>query len=222
MPDIKTHQRVNNILLGSIERPLLAWLAARMPDWVTPDLLTAVGMFGSLTTFIGYVLSNFHPAFLWLSSLGFVINWFGDSLDGTLARHRNIQRPRYGFFVDHTLDSLSEVMIFLGLGLSPYLNFSVACLALIGYMLMSILVYVRTAVDGVFKISYGGFGPTEIRLIAILLNTGLFFNGNWTIDLPFGNVSVYDIVGLGIATALFLIFLASSLLEARELAKLGE
>lgn len=222
MPEIKWHQRINNIMLGPLERPLLQWLAARMPCWVTPDHLTAIGMLGSLTILTGYVLSNLHPAYLWLSSLGFVINWFGDSLDGTVARYRNIQRPRYGFFIDHTLDSLSETMIFIGLGLTPYFDFRVACLALIAYLLVSILVYVRTAVDGIFKISFGGFGPTEIRVIAILLNTGLFFNGNLWVELPFGRFSVYDLVGMLIAGALFLIFLTSTFIQSRELARLKE
>jgi phosphatidylglycerophosphate synthase len=222
MPEIKWHQRINNILLGPLERPLLLWLAERMPSWVMPDHLTALGMFGSLIILAGYILSNLHPAYLWLASLGFVTNWFGDSLDGTLARYRNIQRPRYGFFVDHTLDSLSETMIFIGLGLTPYFDFRVACLALIAYLLVSILVYVRTAVDGIFKISFGGFGPTEIRAIAILLNTGLFFNGNIYVNLPFGRFSVYDLVGILIAVILFLIFLSSTYLQSRELAKLKE
>lgn len=222
MPDIKTHKRINNILLGSLERPLLEWLVKHMPSWINPDILTGIGLFGSLVIFIGYILTNFHPGFFWLASLGFVINWYGDSLDGTLARYRNIQRPRYGFFIDHTLDSLSETLIFLGIGLTPYLQFEVACLALIGYLLMSILVYVRTAVDGVFKISFGGFGPTEIRVIAILMNTALFFKGAWTINLPFGTVSVYDIVASVIAAILFLIFLTSTIMEGRELGKLGE
>ncbi len=117
MSEISQHKRVNDILLGPLERPALHWLAAHMPAWITPDICTLIGLGGAVMTLAGYGLSNVHPGFLWLASLGFLINWFGDSLDGTLARHRHIERPRYGYFVDHTTDAAVQVMIFLGLGL---------------------------------------------------------------------------------------------------------
>ena len=165
MKEINQHKRVNDILLGPLERPALHWLAAHMPSWVTPDACTAIGVLGALLTMISYGLSNYSPSYLWLASLGFVINWFGDSLDGTLARYRHIERPRYGFYIDHIIDVVCQVMIFLGLGLTPFVSFNVACLALIGYLMLSILVYVRTYVAGEFKISYGGLGPTESRAL---------------------------------------------------------
>ena len=219
MSDIKDHERVNDILLGPLERPALQWLAAHMPAWMTPDILTGIGTFGAVLIAVSYWLTNYSEWFLWLASLGFVINWFGDSLDGTLARYRKIERPKYGFFIDHTVDALNETIIFLGFGLSPYLRFEIACLALIGYLLMSVLVYVSTAVSGVFKISYGKLGPTEIRAIAILINIFIFFFGNPSINLPTGGTTVIDLAALIIALALFLIFIGSSLQQARQLAK---
>ena len=122
MGDIKPHQRVNDILLGPLERPALQWLAAHMPAWINPDILTGIGILGAVLIFFSYWLSNALPGFLWVASLGFVINWFGDSLDGTLARYRQSERPKYGFLVDHTVDSFNEVLIALGLGLSPYVT----------------------------------------------------------------------------------------------------
>lgn len=219
-PKTKAHKRVNDILLGPLERPALQWLAAHMPGWVTPDTLTVIGIIGAVMVFGGYWLSCIDRNFLWLSNLGFMINWFGDSLDGTLARHRGIQRPTYGFFVDHTVDALSEVLIFLGLGLSPYVRFEVACLALIGYLLMSILVYVRTYSEGVFKISYAKLGPTEMRLMAMIANTFIYFVGNPVLELPFGTVSVYDLFGMSIAAALGVAFVVSTIKQARKFAKL--
>ncbi|MGD9091521.1 MAG: hypothetical protein PVF74_01640, partial [Anaerolineales bacterium] len=142
------------------------------------------------------------------------------SLDGTLARYRKAERPRYGFFVDHTVDALNEVLIFLGLGLSPYIRFEIASLALIGYLLMSILVYVTTAVTGEFRISYGKLGPTEVRVIAILANTLIFFFGNPAISTPWGTLTIFDLVAALIAGILFLIFIFSTLQEARGLAEL--
>lgn len=148
MNDVSTHQRVNDILLGPLERPALQWLARHMPSWMTPDILTLIGVMGAFVVVAGYGLSNLDRGFLWLASLGFLIHWFGDSLDGTLARFRHIERPLYGFFIDHILDAFCEVIIFLGLGLTPYVTFINACLCLIAYLMLSIVVFVRTYVVG--------------------------------------------------------------------------
>lgn len=222
MRESESHKRINDILLGPLERPALQWLAACMPRWVNPDILTGVGLLGSVVIFFSYWLTNVTAHFLWLASLGLVINWFGDSLDGTLARYRKIERPRYGFFIDHTVDAVSTLLVVFGLGLSPYVRFEIACLALIGYLLMSVFVYIRTCVEGVFKISYGRFGPTEVRLIAIIANTIIYFLGNPVVALPFGALSIYDLIAGIVAIALTVIFLLSTIRQARELAKLGE
>jgi phosphatidylglycerophosphate synthase len=218
MADIKSHQRVNNILLGSLERPALNWLAARLPAWVNPDILTGVGVFGAVLVFLGYILTNYNNNFLWLASLGFIINWYGDSMDGTLARYRNIQRPKYGYFVDHTVDAFNEVLVFLGLGLSPYMRFDLACLLLINYLLVSVHAFVRTAATGVFQISYIRLGPTELRLIAIIANTYVIFLGNPLIEQSFGAFSIFDIIAVILAALLMGVFIFSTLRQARELA----
>lgn len=222
--DIKKHARVNDILLGPLERPALQWLAAHLPAWVTPNLCTAIGAIGALWIAGSYALSRLHPAFLWLASLGFVINWFGDSLDGTLARYRRIERPVFGFFLDHTLDALSQVVIFLGLGLTPYISFGVACLVLIAYLLLSVLVYVRTCAVGEFKISYSRLGPTEIRVVAILLNAGMYFAGQQVLAVPDGaggqlRVSVYDLLAGAVALLLLAFFLNTAVRETLRLAQ---
>ena len=216
-----SHTRVNDILLGPLERPALAWLAANMPPWVNPDILTVIGILGSVVIFVGYVLSDLAPAFLWLATLGFFINWFGDSLDGTLARYRKIERPKYGFFVDHTVDAFGQFLIFAGLGLSPYVTFEYALLALIGYLLVSVYVYVDTYVTGVFKISYGKFGPTEIRAIAVLANIIFFFWGTPVITIGDREIALFDLLVLGVAIVLILIYSISTVRRARELARSG-
>jgi archaetidylinositol phosphate synthase len=213
-PD-QNHTRINDTLLGAVEKKILLWLAARMPAWVVPDTLTALGLFASILIFISYALTVFNKEFLWLASLGFLIQWFGDSLDGTLARYRKIERPRYGFFVDHMIDSISEVLIFLGLGLSPFLRFDLALLALVSYMLLATYVYLVTYVNGVFRISYMRLGPTETRVLAILANTWVFFASNPTVRLfkngpAFLSISLtyYDLVAIfftGLVTAFFII-----------------
>ena len=222
MADIKPHERINEILLAPLERKVLQWFVARMPSWVNPDILTAIGILGAVLICVGYCLSNKYSEFLWLASLGFVVNWFGDSLDGNLARYRKIERPKYGFFVDHTVDSFNEVLIVLGLGFSPYVSFNIACLGLIGYLLMSVLVYIRTYVDGVFQLSYGKLGPTEVRVILILLNTTMYFVGIPNITLPWGLNTIYDVPIAIIAVVLFMLYTFSSIKEAIALAKLEE
>jgi len=222
MAKTKSHERVNDILLGPLERPALKWLSSHMPAWVTPDILTIIGIIGAVIIFAGYLLSNIAPAFLWLATFGYFVNWFGDSLDGTVARYRKIERPKYGFFVDHTVDAFGQLLIFGGLGLSPYVSFNVASLALVGYLLVSLYVYVNTYVTGVFQISYGKFGPTEIRMIAVIANILFFFFGVQVISFEFGDVLVYDIFVLGVAIILILIFLVSTIRRAMELARIGQ
>ncbi len=222
MKETSKHKRVNDILLGPLERPALHWLASHMPAWVTPDICTAIGIAGAFITLAGYVLSNYHAGFLWLASLGFLVNWFGDSLDGTLARHRHIERPMYGYFIDHTTDAVVQLMIFFGLGLSPFVSFNVASLALIGYLIMCIVTYLRTYVAAEFKISYGHLGPTESRVVAMILNTAMFFFGIENISLDGVTVSVYDIPVLVVALVLFSFFINTAWQETRRLAALGE
>jgi len=226
MIKIEKHLRINDILLGPLERPALRWLAAHMPAWVTPDICTAIGVFGTFIISLGYILSNIDRNFFWLASFGFLVNWFGDSLDGTLARYRHIERPKYGFYIDHVTDTFSQAVIFLSLGLSPYVSFNIACMALIGFYMLAILVYVRTSVIGEFKISYGKMGPTEIRVIAILLNTAMYFIGTRTVAWSIANsqlgFSIYDIAVSIIAILLISIFLNTAWKQARLLASVGE
>lgn len=215
--DIHEHKRINDILLGPLERPALRWLAKNMPGWVTPDLLTAVGFVGSLIALAGYGLSSYDPLFLWLASVGFIINWFGDSLDGTLARYRHIERPIYGFYIDHSMDIVTEALFFIGLGISPYVRFDVALLALIGYFMISNLVYIQTCVMGEFRISYAGLGPTEVRVLAIAANTAIFFGGNPQIKILGISNTVFDWLVIAVIVLLYSIFTASWIINARKL-----
>jgi archaetidylinositol phosphate synthase len=223
MTNVEKHQRENKILLGFLERPALKWLAAHMPAWVTPDILTWIGIGASVLIFVSYSLTNVSPNYLWLAILGFILNWFGDSLDGTLARYRHIERPRYGFLIDHWIDALSAVLIFVGLGLSPYVNLVVACLAVISYLLVSIMVYLITYVTGIFTITSAYIGPTEIRLIAILLNIAMFFIGEERYIFPvIGETTLYTLAVGAIGLIMFIYFMVNTSIQARKLMLLDE
>ncbi len=220
MSDIRNHKRIINTLTGPMEKQVLVWLATRLPAWITPDILTGIGVLGAFAAFLGYSLSHLTPMFLWLASLGFVINWFGDSLDGTVARVRHIERPTYGFYIDHVVDAYITIMIFLGLGLSPFVRLDLALLALISYMLLMILVFIRTAVRGEFTISYGKLGPTEARIIIILANTMVYFLGNPRLNMFNLTLTVYDWIIIGVIFIIMGINLATSFRQARVLAEL--
>ncbi len=213
----KPHERINDILLGPLERPALKWLASKMPAFVTPDKLTLFGLFGSFLTGLSYYLTNYDKNYLWLASFGLVINWFGDSLDGTIARFRHIERPRYGFFIDHTLDSVSMIFIVFGIGLSPYAQFEFVLLALLAYLLMSILVYIRTYIQGVFRLSYYKIGPTEVRVFIIILNTVLYYFGAFPFLWGKRIITIIDAASLFLAVGLFIIYIASIIIEGQKL-----
>ncbi len=217
MSDIKDQKRVLETLTSSAEKRALIWMAERMPAWVTSDMLTYLGIAGSAIMFAGYWLSNSDPAWLWLSTFGLFVNWVGDSTDGTLARVRHTERPKYGFYIDHTADVISEALVFLGLGVSPFVRFDLAALAYIGYLGMSVLVYVRTCVDGVFKISYSRLGPTELRIVLAVVNTLMFFFGAPRIALASVELTVYDAVVAVLAAGLGLAFVLSMAKGLREL-----
>lgn len=168
-----------SFLLAGPERRVLRWIAARLPRSWMPDHLTAIGVLGALTVGAGYALSSRHPGWLWLASFGLFVNWFGDSLDGTLARVRQIERPKYGYYFDHMVDAFATIAIGAGIGLSPYVALPIALAIVILYLCLSINVYLESAVLGVFDIGYGVFGPTEMRILMVLANTGLFAGALW-------------------------------------------
>jgi phosphatidylglycerophosphate synthase len=191
-------QRVNDSFLGPLERPALAWVAARMPAAIVPDQLTAFGVMGALLTTAGYLLSRGSLIWLWLASVGLLINWFGDSLDGTLARVRRIERPRYGFFIDHTSDLFCQVITFLSLGMSPLTHFGSACLGLITFLLAFVYSLITAHARATMRITYFYFGPTEIRALLLLGNLLTLAGGivdlkPWLPPLPgAGGITIHD------------------------------
>jgi archaetidylinositol phosphate synthase len=191
-------QRVNDSFLGPIERPTLAWVAARLPAGIVPDHLTAFGVAGGLITAAGFLLSRSSLTWLWLASVGLVINWFGDSLDGTLARVRRIERPRYGFFIDHTSDLFCQIITFLALGVSPLVHFGAAALGLITFLLAFVYSMIIAHARATMRVTYFYFGPTEIRALLLLGNlltiaVGVVDLQAWLPAVPgVGSITVHD------------------------------
>ena len=172
--EFKTADRSQTSLLAPFERACLNWLAHHMPAWVLPDYLTLLGLGSMLAAGSLYTLARWWPQSLLIVNLLLAINWFGDSLDGTLARARNKQRPRYGFYVDHIVDAFGILFLINGLALSGYMTWAVALALLVAYFMLSIDVYLATYTIGTFKLSFYKLSPTELRVLLAIANVRAF------------------------------------------------
>ena len=215
--DFQSPDRILTSILAARERALLNWLCRRMPGWVTPDRLTAVGSIGATIAGLGYVASNWRPEFLFLASLGLVVNWFGDSLDGSLARHRRIERPRYGFYLDHSVDAINILIFAVGLGLSPYVSMDAALFLLCSHYLLSIHVFLSAQINRKFQLTYAYFGPTELRLLAIAFNCLIYVVGPYELNAIGSKSSIYSLLVLLEATVFVLVFVSDVYATARKL-----
>jgi archaetidylinositol phosphate synthase len=195
-------EREPNFLFARLERRFLPWLAGRLPRWILPDDMTALGVLAAFGVCAAYQFSNDGNGWLWLASGLLVVQWLGDSLDGTLARVRGIQRPKYGYYLDHIVDAIATAAIGLGLGLSPYMLLSIGALIVVGYLILSINVYLESMAFGRFRLGYGYFGPTEIRAILILLNTALALDLGLDFTILELKMTVLDVIGLGIVAVM--------------------
>ena len=200
-------QREQNGFLSALEKKALRWMAERVPSWINSDHLTALGFVAMVFAGISYSLSSSNSNYLHIASLLIIVNWLGDSLDGTLARYRNQLRPRYGFYVDHVLDTFSTFFLFGGLAVSGYMSPMLAGLFLIAYLMLSIQVYLATYAIGKFKMSFAWFGPTELRMLLIIGNCALVAHPE--ITLLDTNVLLFDLGG-AIGIIVMAILLVSS------------
>lgn len=219
-------KRIQTSVLNAAEKKVLVWLAARQPRWVTSDLLTWTGVAGAVVVALGYALSNYSVQWLWLASFGFFLNWYGDSLDGTLARVRHLQRPIYGFYLDHCIDGVTMAVMCIGAGLSQMLNLYIAMAVLTVYLLLSISVYINAHLKGEFKLTFAGMGPTEFRLIMIVVNT-LFiyvpalrrFSTGFDILGTDVSLGAFDYIGIAILLVLIVIYVRNFVCDAKGYAK---
>jgi archaetidylinositol phosphate synthase len=217
--DGKRFLRVQGNFLARVERSALNELCLRVPDCVTPDHLTALGFAGAIVTATGYVASACRPEFLFVSCVGLVLNWFGDSLDGSLARHRGIERPVYGYFIDHSVDALSMVVVLFGLGVSPYVNMTAALLALVGYMLIGIHVFVKNHVTGVMQLSFFYFGPTEARIGLILGTCAAYLVGERTVTIMDSKIEAFSLIAASLGVIFLIVFVVDTIKTARFLSE---
>lgn len=168
MSSQKNHERLNSSALNLSEKELLDFIVRRIPSYIGPNDLSVIGLIGALISFIGFLLCNLSQAFLPVAGFGIFLNWFGDSTDGTLARYRGIERPKFGYLIDHSFDLISNALMFIGLGLSPYFTFFSSLLAISMYYLFSAYTYLKVLTLSKHTLSYGGMGATELRLMMVV------------------------------------------------------
>jgi phosphatidylglycerophosphate synthase len=187
--------RAQSSFLAPIEKRFLIWLARRAPAWMHSDHLTALGLFALLAAGLCYWYSRWNPAALLLVIVCLAANWAGDSLDGTLARVRDKQRPRFGFYVDHIVDCLGALFLLGGLALSSFMSHGIALGLLIVYLLLSCEIYLATYTLGKFQISFWKFSPTELRILLAAGNIALFLNPRAGLTVVGERYSMFDIGG---------------------------
>lgn len=220
-------KRIQTSFLNAAEKKALLWLADRLPKWVNSDMLTYVGHVGAIIIALGFFLANYSVHFLWLSIFGFVVNWYGDSLDGTLARVRKQQRPIYGFYLDHTVDAINEALMFMGAGLSPFMRFDLACVILVVYLMLTLNVSMNAHLKGEFRLTYAKLGPTEFRLICILACVLLIclkplrtftLEISWRMSVV--SLGILDVIGIAILFVLLVIYFVTIVHDARYYSKI--
>ncbi len=199
-------REIQGILAGA-EKKTLTWLAERMPRWINSDHLTVLGLLGMFLAGLFFYLSRFDLNYLHLVNISLAINWFGDSLDGTVARVRNHQRPRYGYYVDHICDVFGINFYMLGMTFSGLISMELGIGLLLIFLTLSANTYLQTQVTGVFKLSFGWFGTSELRILLAIANLAVWFSPNIVL---FGmEVKMMDTFGLPIAVILSAILLYS-------------
>jgi len=163
----KPARRIHRAFTASLEKRVLEWMARRAPSWLTSDQLTVLGFVAQICAGLSYALSRYHRYALLIPVVCIVLNWFGDSMDGTLARVRGQSRPRYGFYVDHVVDVFGSIALMCGLAVSGFVHWQIAIAMLVGFLLLSSESYLATYTLSQFQMSQGVFGPTEIRILLI-------------------------------------------------------
>jgi len=196
-------ERDTTFVLAAFERRLLERMARRVPPGIRPNHFTALGMVGAAGAGVAYALTRSNAAWLWVASLMLGVHWLGDSLDGTLARVRGIERPRYGYYLDHVMGALSVVLVGLGIGASGFVSVTLMLGLVIAYLALAVNVYLESTVFGVVKVEYGRVGPTEARLVLILVNTVLALGvrpgarvANWALAITLAAMTLVFVLRL--------------------------
>lgn len=218
MTNFRNATRIQESFTAAPERKILNWLAERVPASINSDHLTLLGFVSMILAGLCYAASDTRPAALLLATIFLALNWLGDSLDGTLARFRNRQRPRYGFYVDHMVDSVGAIFLMGGLAISHYIDWRIAAGMVVAFLLLSIETYLATYTLGTFRLSFGSFGPTEIRILLAVGNVALWLRPNARVPILLWRV--FDFGGIIAIAGIVLMFIAAAICHTLALYRL--
>jgi len=213
---MSAHVREHHSLLAVPEKKALVWIATRLPAWVNSDHLTLIGLTSMIAAGLAFAAARWTPWTLPLVVVALAANWFGDSLDGTLARVRNKLRPRYGFYVDHVIDIIGAFFLLGGLALSGYMNPFVALGLLVAYLMVSAEVFLATHAQGVFRMASFGFGPTELRIVLAIGVLCLFRDPHVNLGAS-GSYRLFDFGGVMAIAGMAIALVVSAIRNTRSL-----
>lgn len=213
---------INTGITAKAEEKAKEWVCPRIPQWVNSDMLTLLGFLSSFIIAAGYILGFSNRWYLVLIIIGLVLNWFGDSFDGSLARYRKKTRPNYGYYIDHVIDSIVIMIFGLGIGLSGFVRIEIALAFVIMYLILIIHVELVTYVQNEFRYSFGLIGPTEIRIVGIILTIVMFFLPVKYFDIFGYNLTQYDLFASLAVIIMFLVIVYSIVSKGMELNKIDK
>ena len=211
---------INTAFTAKAEEKAKEWICPRLPLWVTPDILTGIGIVGIIMVALGYILGFINNIYLILVVLGLVIHWFGDSFDGSIARYRKKTRPNYGYYIDKVVDAVAIIIFALGIGLSGYVKIEIALLFACAYLALMIHADLVVHVQNQCKYSFGGFGPTEVRIVGVIFAGYMYFAEVKYFDILGHMLTQYDFGVLAISIIMMIILIVSIIKKGIELDKL--
>ena len=212
-----SHTLVNQSLTAKTEQQIINKILPLLPSWINSDILTFMGLASSFVVAGGYILASRNKSFLFLSCLGLILHWFGDSFDGQLARFRKKTRPNYGYYIDHIIDGLSVAIVGLGVGYSPFIRKEIAFAFVSLYLLMEINVLLIKSVQNIFKLSFSIFGPTELRILGIILSLSIYFSSLNYFTILKISLTQYDLISIIVLIIMIFMLTASIIQKGKEL-----
>jgi phosphatidylglycerophosphate synthase len=216
----KEQQAINTAITGKAEEKAKAWICPRIPEWINPDHLTVLGYIGMIITGLGFVFGFMNKWFILLIPFGLLVNWFGDSFDGSIARYRKKTRPKYGYYIDKIVDAVAVITLTLGVGFSGFFKIEIALLFASIYLALMSHVDLVTHVQGQNRNAFGLLGPTEVRIIGVLFSIYMFFSKVHYFDIYGYIVTQYDIALFVLSVVMAVILLVSIFKKGIELHKI--
>jgi len=206
------HETINNGITAQVEEKLKVIICPKIPKWVSPDILTALGLVAITITATGYIMAGTHKLYLILVVAGLFLHWFGDSFDGSIARYRKRTRPKYGYYIDHIIDAIAVIIYGVGIGYSDFFRIDISLIFVCMYLALETHTLLVKSIENTFKYSFGLFGPTEIRIIGVIVAVYIYFSESSHFTVFNSTFTQYDIA-LGIVDIVMFCILITNIIS---------